>query len=106
MDLGPPDGRRLIDHGPKVDQPNRGSHSCAATGPDRTAAVPLPSSGASVAGPEKAISRARLHTIRCVPQRISTPPPGPAGLPHATVGPRADQAPRPLHEDSSIEAGT
>ena len=67
MDLGPPDGRRLIDHGPKVDQPNRGSHSCAATGPDRTAAVPLPSSGASVAGPEKAISRARLHTLRCFP---------------------------------------
>ncbi|HEX9377036.1 MAG TPA: GNAT family N-acetyltransferase, partial [Actinomycetota bacterium] len=56
------------------------------TGP-AAQAVPLPSCGASVAGPAKAISPARLHTFRCFPQSASRRlPPGPAGLASCNPG--------------------
>src|SRR5262249_3217757 len=51
----------------------------------------------------------QMYEARHLPVRpsdpCSTPPPGPAGLTHATLGPRADQAPRPLHDHRSRSAG-
>jgi len=79
-------------HGPRVQEPGNGSHSCAATGPGPIRAGPLPSCGSSVARPAVAIKSARPSKNTGL-RTYASPPTGPAGDAHATLEPCADQAP-------------
>ena len=65
-------------------RPNRGSHSCSVNGPDLQRAGPLPSSGASVAGPDVTIRLTRRRRQRRPSALFTTSPPEPAGAHHQT----------------------
>jgi hypothetical protein len=93
IDSGGAAGSNLLRPRSQAQEPGNGSHSCAATGPGPSAGLAhFPDTGHPWPG-QQWQSNPRGKAARPSSEPKSSPPTGPAGDAHATLEPRADQAP-------------